>query len=139
MRHQAQGYGRAETEALHEQAIPDLDEVLQRPEAICPIPVRQTGPIQTHELPSRFGAVGVEIASTSPQQVLGADRQRKRATLISTDNPFLVSIARSINGSHTAAIWPANIPLIITHCDAVTIATTTGTAAVSYLTENWAD
>ena len=139
MRHQAQKYGHADTVAFHEQAIPEIDEVMQRSETPVCVSVKHDGPVTTSELPSRFGTVCVEIATISPQQVLGGDRRRTRATLLSTDNAFLVSITRSINGTRTAALWPANVPLILTHCEAVTIATSTGTAAVSIITENWAD
>jgi hypothetical protein len=125
--------------ALDEEPRPVLDEVMQRPETECAVSVKHDGPVTTHELPSRFGTVGQFTASTAPQQILGADRQRKRAVLIATDAPFLVSIARSINGTATAALWPMNVPLELLHCDAVTVATSSATANITYLTENWAD
>ena len=139
MKHQAVKYGNADVVAFHEEPRPELDEVMQRPDVPVCVPVHVDGPVTTHELPSRFGTVFVVTATTTPQQILGADRQRKKATLISTDNPFLISITRSINGSQTAAIWPINVPYYATHCDAITVATSTSTATISVITENWAD
>lgn len=136
-RHQATPYHQAVTD-FHEQAQPVLDEVMQRPEPVTPIPVDHVGPLQTQELPSQFGAVFAVLVGTNPEQILGADRARRRAIIISTDNPFLVSVTRSINGTRTAALWPANVPLILKHRAAVTVATPTGSANISVITENWA-
>ncbi len=123
---------------VEEQAHPGLDEVLQRPEAPIAVPVKHNGPVQTHELPSRFGTCFSVPVTSTPQQILGADRQRKRAVLIG-DAPFLVSISRSIVGTGTAALWPANVPLELRHCDAVTLATQSLPANVPVITENWAE
>lgn len=124
---------------LKEEPRPPADEVMQRPESPRPLPVRHDGPVTTHELPSRFGITVTETASTTAQQVLGADRGRKRATLISTDNAFRVHVQRTAQGPANTATWPANVPLIITHCAPVSISTASGTATVSIITEDWAD
>ena len=123
--------------AFEEQPHPGLDEVMQRPESPCAVPVEHLGPVQVHQLPAKLGTAFAVTASSTPQQILGADRFRKVARLISTDNPFGVSVSRSVNGTQTGAVWPANVPLILEHSDAITVYTASGTASVSVITENW--
>jgi hypothetical protein len=124
--------------AFEEQPHPGLDDVMQRPAEPIAVPVVHEGPITTHELPSKLGTTFALIASANPQVALAHDRMRKRAVLISTDNPFLISVARSINGTGVAATWPANVPFIYTAESELTVATASGTAAVSVVTENYA-
>jgi len=139
VKHQAHAYGREQAVAFEEEPHPNLDEVMQRPESPVAVPVKHDGPIQTHELPSRFGTIGNITASTTPYPILAADRARKRAVLIATDNPFIVLLNNTVVGTNTYALWPINVPLEIRHSDKVWVATTTGNATISYFTENWAD
>lgn len=128
---------------FHEEPRPEADAVLQRPEDIRCVPVEVTGPVTTHELPSRGATTMIEVATVSPREILGADRTRKSAILLSTDNPFYVSYSRNPSiasgPAPVAALWPANVALPIAHCDWVTVFTLTGTATLSVITENWAD
>lgn len=138
-RHQADRYHEQQAElAWREAPQPDLDEVMQRPEPIPAIPVEHRGPVQTQAVPARAGEPFAVLVTTTPEQILGADRTRSRAVLISTDNPFLISRTRSVNGTRTAALWPANVPCVLLHHDAVTVLTSSGTAALSVITEHWA-
>jgi len=139
MKHQAQPFQDLAAHVAFEEAPhPELDDVMQRPAEPVAVPVVHEGPITTHELPSKLGTTFSVTASVSTQVLLSHDRMRKRATIISTDNPFLISVARSINGTGVAALWPANVPFIYTSESELTVATSTGTAAVSVVTENWA-
>lgn len=127
---------------FHEEPRPEADAVMQRPEDVQRTPVEITGPVTTHELPSRGATTITEVATTAPRDILNADRTRKRATLISTDNAFYVAFSRNPNVSNPGAVgalWPANVALPITHCDWVTVWTATGTATIGVLTEQWAD
>jgi len=128
---------------FHEEPRPEVDAVMQRDQDGTCIPVEVTGPVTTHELPSRGATTMIEIAGVQPREILGANRSRKNATLLSTDAPFYVAYSRNppLNSgpAPVAALWPINVPLVIGHCDWVTIFTLTGTATVSVLTEDWAD
>lgn len=127
---------------FHEEPRPEADAVMQRPEDVQRIPVEVTGPVTTHELPARGATTCTEVATVAPRDILNADRSRKRATLVSTDSPFYVAYSRNPpigNPGSVGALWPANVPLIVTHCDWVTVWTPTGTATIGVCTEQWAD
>ena len=127
---------------FHEEPRPLDDAVMQRPEDVRCVPVDVVGPVTTHELPARGATTCTEVATTAARDILSADRTRKRATLISTDNPFYVAYSRNPNINTPGAVgglWPANVPLIITHCDWVTVWTPNGNATIAVLTEQWAD
>jgi hypothetical protein len=124
-----------------EQPHPQLDEVMQRPGPVAAqvVPVRHDGPIHAQELPAALGTIFTAKTTTSGEQILGADRMRKRAVIISTDNPFVINVARSINGTGTSGIWPANVALELRNESALTVATSGGSAAtLTVITENYA-
>lgn len=123
--------------AFEEQPEPGLDAIMQRPETPCAVPVEVVGPIQVQQLPSELGGAFAYTTTPQPQQILGADRFRSKVTIISVDNAFLVSTSRNINGTQTAALWPPNVPLVITHQSAITVAQATTAANLSILTEQW--
>lgn len=128
---------------FHEEPRPELDAVMQRDEYGTCVPVEVTGPVTTHELPSRGATSMIEVATVQPREILGANRSRKSAILLSTDSPFYVAYSRNpaigSGPAAVAALWPINVPLVIGHCDWVTVFTLTGTATISVLTEDWAD
>lgn len=118
---------------------PDVPDVLQEPEPlVLPVPVKHDGPILSQELPALLGTATQYVAGTQPQVVLNASRFRKRATLISTDNPFLIVYQRNNVVPAACATWPANVPFIYTAQSELSVATASGTAAVSVVTEDWA-
>lgn len=120
--------------------FPDLPEVLQRPEepATLTVPVQHDGPVHTQELPSRLGTAFTIFATTAPQVAVNGSPLRKKATLISTDSAFLILPRRANIGTGTGAPWPANIPFVYTAESELSVATTTGTATISVITEDWA-
>jgi hypothetical protein len=119
-------------------AHPELPDVQQRPDPMLPepVPVRHDGPMFTQELPAVLGTVSQHTIGTSPETVLSDDPFRKRATLISTDNPFIIIRGKFNNGSGVAATWPANVPFIYTATSSLSLVTAAGTANVSIITEN---
>lgn len=120
-------------------AHPDLPDILQRPEPAAPqpVPVRHEGPLPTQELPAVLGTAEQWPITTVPQVVLTKSRTRKKATLLSTDNPFLILPRRSNIGTNTGALWPANVPLVYTAESELSVCTATGTATLSVITEDW--
>lgn len=120
-------------------AHPDLSEIMQRPEpaAPVPVPVRHEGPMPTQELPAVLGTAEQWAITTVPQVVLTRSRTRKKATLISTDNPILIMPRRSNIGTMTGALWPANVPLVYTAETELSVVVSTGTATLSVITEDW--
>lgn len=121
-------------------AHPELQDVLQRPDALLPetVPVKHEGPVYTQELPAVLGTVSQHAIGTAPETILSEDPFRKRATIISTDNAFLIIRGKFNNGPGTSATWPANVPFVYGATSSLSVATATGTATISVITENGA-
>lgn len=120
-------------------AHPELQDIMQRPEAplSVTVPVKHDGPLPTQELPAVLGTAETWPITTTPQVVLTRSRTRKKATLISTDNPVLIMPRRSNIGTNTGATWPANVPFVYTAETELSVCTATGTATLSVITEDW--
>lgn len=116
---------------------PSLDEIQQvdeRPTLALPaVPVEVTGPVNTHELPSRLGVVFDLPLTTAWQMVLGEDLKRKRLVIV-CDADWQVSHAGRGGGR-----WPANVPLVITHASPVYALKGTNPGTVTVIPEEWAD
>jgi hypothetical protein len=119
---------------------PDVADVMQEPEEpySVTVPVKHDGPIYSQEVPAVLGTTMTVTATTSPQLILSASPMRKKATLISTDNAFMVVARRNNGGTASAnALWPANVPLVYTAQTELSVMTSTGTATISVITEDW--
>lgn len=119
---------------------PDVAAVLQEPDVpySVTVPVRHDGPVFSQEVPAVLGTMMTVTATTSPQMILGASPLRKKATIISTDNAFMVIPRRNNGGTASAnALWPANVPLVYTAQNDLSVMTSTGTATISVITEDW--
>lgn len=120
---------------------PQVEDVQQQAPHVPPLKVEVEGTARTYTLPSRSGAsrnYTIDSAVNGPMILLGQDLRRRRATIIATTNPIYVGSADDCrNGS--AAIWPADTPLVIEHTEQVYVWPTTGAATVSVIAENWAD
>lgn len=125
-------------------------EVHQQPTGPLAILVRHDGPIQSHELPARCGAHSLDVVPTTgapggaqPVQISGRDMRRKRLVIISTDKPFYFGDTMSGVQQGKISIWPANVPLVVLHSDAIWVlcasTNTADVATISSFTENWAD
>jgi hypothetical protein len=94
---------------------PDLPELQQRDLAIPPVvPVVIQGPVLTRAQPARSGPAFPQALTDRVEQVLAADPRRSRATMVSGDDWLYM---QSSNGQRLP--WPADVPLVILHGDAV--------------------
>lgn len=120
-------------------AYPELQDVTQRQDLPLPVtvPVKHDGPLPTQELPAVLGTAEQWPITTTAQVVLTKSQTRKRAILISTDNPILILARRSNVGTMTGALWPANVPLVYTAQSELSVCVATGTATLSVITEDW--
>jgi hypothetical protein len=120
------------------QAEPELAELQQTDSAPVVVPVRQDGPVETHELPSRQAPAFEQTLEVTLRSVLsGLDLKRKRALLLG-DDVWIYSHSASSPGVR----WPADVPLVITHGDAVYAAAhpdAQGVVTLSVIAEVWAD
>jgi len=122
---------------------PDLEDVLQveEPEGReTAVKVDVTGPVRTQALPRKGGATLTKTIGTlpNPLQVLRADRRRAQSVLIGAA-AFLVAYGdANAQDASTMALWPANVPLVVSAGVDVWVAASTGTTTVSVVTELWA-
>ena len=122
-----------------EPTIAEVEQEKKVPEQ-CAVIVQHNGPVMTHALPARAGAAFSMIADTTSNFILGRDLKRKRAILLSTDNPFYYSSRElSVVNSASAALWPINVPLELLHGDSVYVACATAnkTSTIAVVTENF--
>jgi len=106
-------------------AAPDIATVEQERDAPSQyaVLVEHNGPVATRALPTRAGAPSTVIVPITGGPVLGRDLKRARVTLISSDKPFYYAAKPPAAWSTaTAALWPANVPLVLLHGDAINCA-----------------
>lgn len=118
---------------------PAVEDVQQREWPLPAMPVKPTGPVQTHELPSRVAvARPYAVGASTFEQVSGENLKRKRILLLASDKGFTYSTSGS---SSTGVAWPINVPLELRNAGAVYVkATTAGdTSTVQVIEEVWAD
>lgn len=127
----------------------ELQGVEWAPSTALPIvPVSVEGPVRTESLPSRLGdartikvrpARSVATVSggdnTSRQN---ADPRRRRMVLLSTDKSFYYALNQEAAEGGTGALWPANVALVIEHCEAffLTSADAAG-STITVIREDW--
>lgn len=122
---------------------PELGVVLQeepedRPDIeVCVRDVH--GPVRTQALPRKAatGFVKQIPASTAAKGalVLSADHYRGQATLISRTEDIRVSFN---DPSEPYAVWPANVPLVLTAVADVYVQSDDAASTVSVIAEKWA-
>lgn len=120
---------------------PELGVVLQeepedRPQIeVCVRDVH--GPVRTQALPKKAATAfnkTIPAAAVQPVMILRADHYRGQATLVSS-----VAIRVSFNDpSETYAVWPANVPLVVTASVDIYVRGDAGAATVSVIVEKWA-
>lgn len=117
------------------EAMPEVEDLQQENDLRnVVVPVRVADPVLTHELPSRVGVIQVAPLSTSAVKVLYSDLKRKKAQLVCA-SAFL--IARNKSGEF--ALWPANVPLVLTTSDELWAKVSSSTADLTVVSEVWAD
>jgi hypothetical protein len=114
---------------------PTLDELQQRDLPVPSVPVRVDGQVKVYNLPARSGpVVVVDIDTTTTQPILSADPKRSLATLI-VDTAWYYK--NRSNGQELP--WPANVPLVLTHCDEVWARAQSEDGTLSGITEYYAE
>jgi len=122
-------------------------EVMQddAPERVV-VPVAIEGHAHVRELPALGAGATVLTLDTNGARVLAADPKRKFVTLVSRDQDIYVG-TRSAQvdirntagaaGTPSGAWWPANVPLVIGHCDEIWVSSASSTTRLSVLPERW--
>jgi hypothetical protein len=120
------------------------DDVMQdaTPDAPVVVPVRLDEPANVRELPALSGGMTRVTLDVNGARILVADPKRKIVTLLSFDQTIYLgsdqaNVAANA-GTPNGARWPANTPLVITHCDEVWASSAASTTEVSIITERWA-
>jgi hypothetical protein len=109
--------------------------------AVLPIPavtVNVDGPVQTHGVPSVSGGsrVFLNAALDPPIRVANEDPRRRVCRIVATQ-PFYVGETSNEVSSRYAALWPAAVPLEITHMESIYVSLTVD-GTISVMSENWA-
>jgi hypothetical protein len=124
---------------------PDINEVLQDEavSTISAIPVcvdEIKTPVRTQVLPHIGTPTTLtKTFTTTAIKVLPSNPRRATFTVLAIDNDILIAFnAASKEDSSTMAYWPKLIPLRLTHCAELWIASATTTSKVSIITERWA-
>lgn len=123
--------------------VGELDEVLQdEPESfqIRAIVTNVEGPVQVQLLPSvSAGSRSWNgVPATEAQRVANADPRRRSCTVMSIGENIYVGSTKQEAEAGYGVLWPENVPLILTHQDAVYVRAATATTTVSVVVENWA-
>lgn len=120
---------------------PELAEVLQQEPEDNPkieVCVRDVhGPVRTQALPRKAAtafqkAIGASVLQ--PAMILRADHYRGQATLIA-DADLRVSFN---DPSEPYAVWPADLPLVITASADIYVRGDSGAVTVNVIVEKWA-
>lgn len=118
---------------------PDLDDLLQEDVQVLAVPVRVEGKVLTHELPAVRVQMATDVVPISTwTSLLPETPKRKQCVLISTDKAFYVSATGT---GITGMLWPANVVLILTHCQKVYVMSADAAlpATISHVSELFAD
>lgn len=132
--------------AYDDPSTPELEAVQQEEadDGRLMVPVRVlevAGPVRVQVLPSRHGVSRswtTNATDPEPVPLLGADLRRRRASIVATGAAVYVG-EREMVKAGAAALWPADVPLIVEHTEQLYARAATGTATVSVVSENWAD
>lgn len=117
--------------------VPDVEELQQEAPELARVPVSlELGTV--YRLPARRAICSTDVVGdTTAIGVAAVNPRRNRVVLVSLDEP--VYIAR--DSLSTGALWPANVPYVGEHADAIFVkcATTSQTTSVGVVQELWAD
>lgn len=115
-----------------------LQEEYEKPETVC---VRIEGPTQTRELPAKFAGMGTVRGVTSGPavQLLWKDYRRKTATINALSGNIILGSSQAQASASSGAVWPANVPLVVTSYEEVWVSAVSTTTDISVILESWAD
>lgn len=98
------------------------------------------GPVYTQEMPAVDSSDGSFNANTSDAQAaFNRDPRRKELTIWCENFGIWFGVRKDMVLGSTSAHLPAGGSATIRHQDAVFVRGDTGTALVSYISEQWAD
>lgn len=121
---------------------PDKDEVLQNEEIPdVAVAVRIESPVRTTSLPNKGGATKtLTIGTTTPVRMVNADHRRAKATFISIGANALFALNNaSAQDPSRMALWPQNVPYVVTADTEVWVLSASATTSISVTTELWAE
>jgi hypothetical protein len=93
--------------------------------------VRHDGPVDVRPVPSRWGPTFSHPLTTQFTHVIGSDLDRTRLTLIGSVDWLLSRTGRTGSGVPI----PADVPLVLTHCDEIWAAVPTSTGDLAVIAE----
>jgi hypothetical protein len=124
-------------------ANPTLPEEQQRELDYAAVRVQVEGITATQRVPSRRVVCSNEPLSVQPApatRVLTEDLSRRRASLILRSGTATDQVLYQSNSSGQAVAWPANVALVLEHCDEMWAVVPSGqTGTLTVITEHWAD
>jgi len=106
------------TERTQEPTVEEI-EGSESPD-LAVVPVQVEGPVRVQQLPAVSGEMSSRNDITvTPQKLFSEDPRRKVLTLIANTAPLVIGRTQQecLNGAHI----PTNIPVVITHREAVWI------------------
>lgn len=122
--------------------IGSLDDLEQRDEdyplPIPSVPVIVAGPVPVQVLPTISSGSRNMTVTTAAVRLVNADPRRASFTMISLDESFYYGTDQATVGRAYGALWPALVPLVVTHRDEIWVAGLQNTTIVSCISENWA-
>ena len=97
-------------------------------------------PVRTQGLPRKAGATIQKTVGTTPQRILLSDHRRASASIMSVGQNMLFSYSQAgaQDPSKFMALWPANLPFVMTIDGELWVASATATTVISVVTEFWA-
>jgi hypothetical protein len=124
--------------------LPSEDVVQQEevsPLHIAPVPVTIEGPVRTQEYPSVIASMRSINLGSSAETILPANPRRRRAVVLSFDQPvYLGRDISEVNAGGTFLL-PERVPLEIKHTRAVAagVAQASATSILSIMVEEWTE
>lgn len=122
--------------------IGDLADLEQRDELdtlpIPTVPVRIDGPVPVQVLPTISSGSRNYTVALAAVRIGNADTRRASFTIVSLDENFYYGTDQATVERAYGALWPALVPLVLTHRDQVYVAAFQNTTVISVVSENWA-
>jgi hypothetical protein len=118
---------------------PPGDDVFQEDEGEGDrVPVIVENIVRVDEMPTAIGGMHRTIITTTAEKILNADARRKMVTLVSLDQDIYLAPSFSEANPSGAALWPANVPLVLQSSDELWAASFASTTTLTIIIENWA-
>lgn len=98
------------------------------------------GPVRTQELPRKAAStIQKVVGATQSVQILRADHRRAIARVVSVGQNVYVAFSQAAaQEPQSMALWPQNVPLLVTADAELWVRSSTGTTTVSVVAEFWA-